>query len=50
MTRAFTFSCSSLDEDTSRLLFPPALLKCDHGRTALKVAGSSRAKSGFMKI
>lgn len=37
-------------EATSLLLLPPALLKCDHGRTLLKVGGSSRAKSGFMKI
>lgn len=45
-----TFSCSNRDDAASRLLFPPATLKCDHGNTALKVAGSLSMKSGLMKI
>lgn len=45
-----TFSCSNRDDAESRPLFPPATPKCDHGSTALKVAGSLSMKSGLMKI
>lgn len=45
-----TFSWSNLEEAASRFPFPPAVLKWDHGKTALNVMESSKAKSGFIKI